>query len=185
MEQERLLTLRKSQLLYLNIYLIVAIVSVSILFESGMTLNQLFVFVAIINLAQSILFFKMGIPFGALFSKKMKELYQYEAEKMGAEWRAQKKLNAFALLFVGLLFLFNAWIIDNDQPIHAFDMFPMMFFVFFFLIILMNVSNHLHSRKVDRGVVKKGHTKKMFLYSLGIGLVTFSILNLILMFGMN
>ncbi|MCF6136550.1 hypothetical protein [Pseudalkalibacillus berkeleyi] len=185
MEQERLLILRKAQLLYLNIHLIVAIVLISFVFESVMTLNQLFVFVAVINIAQSIMIFKTGKPIGAMLSEKMKELYEYEAEKMGAEWRAQKKLNAFALLFVGLLFIFNAWVVDNDQPIHSFDMFPMMFFVFFFLIVLMNVTNHLHSRKVDRGFVKKGYTKKMFLYSLAIGVVTFSIMNLILMVGVN
>ncbi|MEC2076378.1 hypothetical protein [Metabacillus fastidiosus] len=103
----------------------------------------------------------------------------YEKEKMGIEWRRQRKMSSiWNILLSGWMFLQSYWSRDSSDPILIDVTFTILFIIFITAII--NISLITHIRKIDRSTSVsdiKGYTWKSSLVAvvvgLGFGLVIF------------
>ncbi|MGG3891751.1 hypothetical protein [Metabacillus fastidiosus] len=103
----------------------------------------------------------------------------YEKEKMGIEWRRQRKMSyIWNILLSGWMFLQSYWSRDSSDPILIDVTFTILFIIFITAII--NISLITHIRKIDRSTSVsdiKGYTWKSSLIAivvgLGFGLVIF------------
>ncbi|WP_349410008.1 hypothetical protein [Pseudalkalibacillus sp. SCS-8] len=182
MENERLIDLRRTQFLILNASVIVVFSAVIVAIALDVTLAEFTFVVAILTLIQSALYFVKGKSFSEVFSKKMNELMTYEKERMGAEWRKQRRTNAIMQLFLGAVFLSNSiFLYDDEMYADVANLFPYMFYFLLGLMVLINVTTFVHNRKVDRNKIKKGYTLRTFLLSLIVGLVIVSIVNFVVL----
>ncbi|MGG3801837.1 hypothetical protein [Metabacillus fastidiosus] len=103
----------------------------------------------------------------------------YEKEKMGIEWRRQRKMSyIWNILLSGWMFLQSYWSRDSSDPILIDFTFKILLIIF--IIAIINISLIMHIRKIDRSTSVsdiQGYTWKSTLIDvvvgLGFGLVIF------------
>ena len=111
----------------------------------------------------------------------------YEKEKMGKEWKKQRKSMWISNYLFSGLFFFQFYLNRNYSASEIeFDL-PFMVSLILLLLGLMNVSMYFHFRKVDKATTEldlKGYTWKMFGTSIILGIL-FAFLILRLQFSMS
>jgi len=99
----------------------------------------------------------------------------YEKEKMGKEWKKQRKSMWITTYFLSGLFLFQSYLNRNYSASEIeFDL-PFMVILILLLLGLMNVSMYIHFRKVDKATSEldlKGYTWKSYGISIILGILS-------------
>ncbi len=175
MSHERISELRKFQILWMNVVMVLGFTFMSLVSIVGITMRTFWIALSVLLFVQAYVVIVKGKPIMSFLSRKLAELHEHEKIMMGNEWEKQKKVSAGGQAFVGVIALFNAWMIGGEP--FVFNAFPDLFFLLIVLMVFMNITVYVQSRKVDRGTVKKGYTLKMLLVSFIIGLVFFGVMN--------
>src|SRR5699024_10924568 len=102
------------------------------------------------------------------------QVARYEKQKMGGEWKKQKRTdNIGKLLFSGLVFIQFYLSLDATNPYFQLDWYFMIFMAFF-TPALINISLFIHARKIDRSYSYsdlKGYTWKSNLIGVFMGVM--------------
>lgn len=140
--------LRVRQLLLLNgsiLFFLAASYILQILID--ITYSQMFIFLGIVTLIQSILGWVKRNSAKSIFPY-IKQVAIYEKEKMGNEWSKQRTVGSIWTLLVSSILFFNAYFHSDSGEILKIE--PMfLFFLTIAILALINISMIIHSRKVD------------------------------------
>ncbi|WP_456274608.1 hypothetical protein [Bacillus sp. AK031] len=137
------------------------------------TLRQLFVFLGVFGIAQSIfLFLHLNSPRSLI--PVFGEVAQYEKEKMGAEWLKQQKVAIAFTFFFSVFLFYMAFATPLPEEYMQFSFKEIAGFIGF-MIVVLNLSLFFRMRKVDRSVSPadfKGYTLRTNILAVlaGIGL---------------
>ncbi|MBT2686645.1 hypothetical protein J7I93_00445 [Bacillus sp. ISL-47] len=134
------------------------------------TFTQMFLFLGVIILIQAIVGWVKRNSTKSFFSV-VEQIAIYEKERMGSEWEKQRKSRSIWSFIMSVLLFFNAYVLNRTGEFVKFDL-TYLFFLAAGMLVVMNISYILHSRKVDDARAKsdfKGYTRKMNLKSIVIG----------------
>ncbi|MGA9174013.1 MAG: hypothetical protein WBZ33_08590 [Thermoactinomyces sp.] len=169
MQEKRLHELRQKQWIYSNLlYLIMIALFFAFLF---------------LGLAASVVYFVLGLlfvlfpiasqwmkspnPFLLLFPG-MRELHQYERDKLGERWRAYYASTSLLLAVAGVFFFVQAWVRDGD--VRFGEGVPWWYFVVVPIFLLVIGNSHLRSqtKRIDRKTPEelKAYASDKMLFSL-------------------
>jgi hypothetical protein len=163
--------LRIRQLMFLN-GLLLFLLTLAYIITSliAITYTQMFLLLGITVLAQSIIGFLKGNSTKSI-CPVVEQVAIYEKEKMGSEWRKQRKVSSIWSLFMSVMMFLNAYVQQNSGEFVNFDL-SFIFLLAIGILMVMNLSFILHSRKVDGARTKsdlKGFTLKSNLIGIVIG----------------
>src|SRR5690606_12500599 len=106
----------------------------------------------------------------------------YEKEKMGIEWKKQRKSSIVSSFIVSIVMFLN-WLMSLESPSNMVELdFSFILIISVILIVLINIGLLVHIRKVDGSNSQqdmKGYTLKTNLIGIVIGIV-FAILFIII-----
>ncbi|MED4452142.1 hypothetical protein [Metabacillus fastidiosus] len=171
--------MRTKQIAVTNGLLLLALIFYFILVSYlHVTVTGLFLVMGAIILIQTIVGILKGNSTKS-FIPIFEKVSNYEKEKMGIEWRRQRKMSyIWNILLSGWMFLQSYWSRDSSDPILIDVTFTILLIIFITAII--NISLITHIRKIDRSTSVsdiKGYTWKSSLIAivvgLGFGLVIF------------
>lgn len=148
MNSSEIKKLRVMQLLLLNGTLLFFLSASYILqISTDITFSQMFIFLGIVTLIQSIVGWVKRNSTKSILSV-IEQVAIYEKEKMGNEWSKQRTVGSiWTLLFSSILF-FNAYFHSDSGEILKIE--PMfLLFLTIAILIMTNISMVIHSRKVD------------------------------------
>lgn len=148
MNSSEIKKLRVMQLLLLNGTLLFFLGASYILqISTDITFSQMFIFLGIVTLIQSIVGWVKRNSTKSILSV-IEQVAIYEKEKMGNEWSKQRTVGSiWTLLFSSILF-FNAYFHSDSGEILKIE--PMfLLFLTIAILIMTNISMVIHSRKVD------------------------------------
>ncbi|MDR7071609.1 hypothetical protein [Fictibacillus barbaricus] len=180
--------MRRKQFIVTNALLLTFIIIYFLIIPNlNVTSEQFFLILGMILLIQAIFGFSRANTTKSFFSI-FEQVAIYEKEKMGIEWKKQRKMNSLWILITsGLMFLqayLNRGLTGKVLQID----FRFMFIMFLFVVVLTNISLILHVRKVDRSRTEldmKGYTYKSNVMAIifgicsGIVFIVFSIFYLL------
>ncbi|RBP96662.1 hypothetical protein DFO70_101478 [Cytobacillus firmus] len=140
--------LRIRQLLFLNGNLLFFLTATYILQSFiDITFSQMFIFLGMITLIQSILGWAKRNSTKSIFPV-IEKVAIYEKEKMGNEWSKQRTVGSIWTLLVSSILFFNAYFhFDSGEILSIEPVF--LFFLTIAILVLTNISMVIHSRKVD------------------------------------
>ncbi|PAE26128.1 hypothetical protein [Bacillus sp. 7894-2] len=148
MTNSEIKTLRIKQLLFSNgtvLFFLTAFYISHILID--ITFFQMFFFIGIATLIQSIVGWVRRNSTKSILSVT-EQIAIYEKEKMGNEWSKQRAVGSIWTLLVSCIFFLNAYLhyesgeILNMEP-------EFTFFLTIAILVMINISMVIHSRKVD------------------------------------
>ncbi|MBA4542663.1 MULTISPECIES: hypothetical protein [Thermoactinomyces] len=169
MDENRLCELRKKQSIYSNLFYlcIIALLFVFLLVEPAARLvyfiwGCLFVLFPLISW-----WMKSPNPFLHLFPE-MRELYQYERDKLGEKWGAYYTSTSLLLFVVGIFFFVQAWIREGNIRFGEGISWWYFVIVLLFLILLGNVHLRSQARRIDSKTPEelKDYASDKMLFSL-------------------
>lgn len=155
-EESRLATLRKKQIVYSNIlyitYMVIIFGLISVRLSAPVLygiLGGFFVIVPII-----LYFIKINNPLILLFPQ-MKEIFQYEKEKLGENWRRYYTSGFLMQVALGIFFIVQAFFRAGDGAF--IDGIPMWYFIVTPIVMLVigNVNLRFHIRRMDGKTVEQ------------------------------
>lgn len=140
--------LRVRQLLLLNgsiLFFLAASYILQILID--ITYSQMFIFLGIITLIQSILGWVKRNSAKSIFPV-INQVAIYEKEKMGNEWSKQRTVGSIWTLLVSSILFLNAYFHSDSGDILSIE--PVfLFFLTIAILVMTNISFVIHTRKVD------------------------------------
>jgi Ca2+/Na+ antiporter len=150
MEESRLRTLRQKQFLFTNVLYLAYILLVAGLIVSGASAFIIYSVLGTVFLISplAIQVMKKPNPFLLLFPE-MKELYEYEKEKLGSSWRSYHTANFFLQIALSIFFFIQAIFHDSSAPFM--EGIPLWYFIVIPLILLYigNMNLRFHIRRID------------------------------------
>ncbi|MED4531805.1 hypothetical protein [Metabacillus fastidiosus] len=172
MELIEIKKMRTKQIVVTNGLLLSALILYFILVSYlHITFTGLFLILGAIILIQAIASILKGDSTKS-FIPIFEKVANYEKEKMGIEWRRQRKMSyIWNILLSGWMFLQSYWSRDSSDPISIDVTLTILFIIFITAII--NISLITYIRKIDRstsGSDIKGYTWKSSLIAVAVGL---------------
>ncbi|TCS94788.1 hypothetical protein [Hazenella coriacea] len=150
MEESRLATLRKKQILYSNILYIAYMGIIAGLIISQLSAPVLYGVLGgfFILLPLLLYFIKVNNPPLLLFPQ-MKEIFQYEKEKLGENWRRYYTSGFLMQAALGIFFIVQAFFRAGDGAF--IEGIPMWYFIATPIVMLVvgNVNLRFHIRRMD------------------------------------
>ncbi|WP_019155189.1 hypothetical protein [Robertmurraya massiliosenegalensis] len=172
MERTELRSMRMKQAAVTNFVLIVVMIIYLLIMSSfTITISHMYVFLGGIIFIQAIYGFIKGDSTKSIIPI-FEKIAIYEKQKMGREWSKQRKVsNVWQLILSGLFFLNSYWF--GSELVFQTDL-MFMGVIVFFIMLFLNVGMMIHFKKVDRSTSIQdfnGHTWKMNLLSIAIGII--------------
>ncbi|MED4399991.1 hypothetical protein ABET41_10495 [Metabacillus fastidiosus] len=172
MELMEVKKMRTKQIAVINGMLLLAlIIYFTLISFLHITFMQLFLFLGVFMLIQAIAGLLKGGSTKS-FIPIFEEVSNYEKEKIGAEWKRQRRMSYISnFLFSGLMFLQAYWSLDSSDFISINFTFTVIWAVL--ITVFINIGMILHIKKVDRSTSQldmKGYTWKSSLIAVAIGL---------------
>ncbi|PWA09692.1 hypothetical protein DCC39_12680 [Pueribacillus theae] len=97
----------------------------------------------------------------------------YEKEKMGDEWRKQRKTSVIVQFLLGGFMLFQFyWTHGSTDPMFEKDIMPALIVIFLVVIAMVNIQLLLHIKKVDHAKSAEdlaGYTKNVNVIGIATG----------------
>ena len=167
--------MRRKQLYVTNaILLTVLIIYCIIIYFNFISFSIFYLILGFIMLIQAIVSFRKGYSTKS-FIPIIEKVAIYEKEKMGKEWKKQRKSMWILNFFLCGLFFFQSYLNQNYSTSEIeFDL-PFMVSLILLIFGLINVSMYIHFRKVDKATTEldlKGYTWKSFGISIILGLLS-------------
>lgn len=167
--------MRKKQLYVTNtILLTVLIIYCIIIYFNFISFSMFYLILGFIMLIQATVSLRKGYSTKS-FIPIIEKVAVYEKEKMGKEWKKQRKSMWITTYFLSGLFLFQSYLNRNYSASEIeFDL-PFMVILILLLLGLMNVSMYIHFRKVDKATSEldlKGYTWKSYGISIILGILS-------------
>ena len=167
--------MRRKQLYVTNaILLTVLIIYGIIIYFNFISFSIFYLILGFIMLIQAIVSFRKGYSTKS-FIPIIEKVAIYEKEKMGKEWKKQRKSMWIINYFLSGLFFFQSYLNQKyGTSVIEFDL-PLMASVILLLLGLMNISMYIHFRKVDKATSEsdlKGYTWKSYGISIILGLLS-------------
>ena len=167
--------MRKKQLYVTNaILLTVLIIYCIIIYFNFISFSMFYLILGFIMLIQATVSLRKGYSTKS-FIPIFEKIAIYEKEKMGKEWKKQRKSMWITTYFLSGLFLFQSYLNRNYSASEIeFDL-PFMVILILLLLGLMNVSMYIHFRKVDKATSEldlKGYTWKSYGISIILGILS-------------
>ena len=167
--------MRRKQLYVTNaILLTVLIIYGIIIYFNFISFSIFYLILGFIMLIQAIVSFRKGYSTKS-FIPIIEKVAIYEKEKMGKEWKKQRKSMWITGYFLCGLFFFQFYLNLNSSSSEILFDLPFMVILILLLLGLMNVSMYIHFRKVDKATTEldlKGYTWKSFGISIILGLLS-------------
>ena len=167
--------MRRKQLYVTNaILLTVLIIYGIIIYFNFISFSIFYLILGFIMLIQAIVSLRKGYSTKS-FIPIFEKVAIYEKEKMGKEWKKQRKSMWILNFFLCGLFFFQSYLNQNYSTSEIeFDL-PFMVSLILLIFGLINVSMYIHFRKVDKATTEldlKGYTWKSFGISIILGLLS-------------
>ena len=167
--------MRRKQLYVTNaILLTVLIIYGIIIYFNFISFSIFYLILGFIMLIQAIVSLRKGYSTKS-FIPIIEKVAIYEKEKMGKEWKKQRKSMWILNYFLSGLFFFQSYLHQNYSTSEIeFDL-PFMVSLILLIFGLINVSMYIHFRKVDKATTEldlKGYTWKSFGISIILGLLS-------------
>ncbi|MBP1970166.1 fatty acid desaturase [Virgibacillus natechei] len=174
MEPIALKRMRTNQIVITNgLVLLFLILFFFIILIFDVSLSVLFLFLGVFLLLQAVIGLLKGES-TKRFISIFEQVAIYEKQKMGKEWRKQRK-TGYIWNFILSAFMFLQYYLhwNSEDVVFQLD-YIFMFTVAITAIIVVNISLLLHFRKVDKATSEsdlKGYTWKTYFLSIVIGVV--------------
>jgi hypothetical protein len=175
MEHPDIKKLRIKQVVSMNILYIVCFTALFVVVNTyGLTLQGLFLIVAILVLLQTVMII-IRMKSSRIIIPIIDEAVQYEKMKMGNEWFKQQRVGITMNLFYSA-FLFFMVFIQPSSPATPINLSSLDYSVIIaFTLLIINLSMIMHIRKVDRSAAPadlRGYTMKTTFMAVlaGIGM---------------
>ncbi|MFC0236904.1 hypothetical protein [Fictibacillus phosphorivorans] len=167
--------MRRQQFILMNVLLIILItLYLTLIRVIGVTSSQFFITLGVVLLIQSSIGFIRINSTKSLFSIYEK-VSLYEKQKMGAEWKKQRKMSYIWMLITsGFLFMQAYWNRGITGDFFQIDI-RYMLLMLIFILLLSNLSLFIHVKKVDSSISArdlKGYTRKTNLTAALLGAVS-------------
>lgn len=169
MEESRLRTLRRKQMLYMNILFVISLLLFFTLVISEATAPVIYTVLGLIFLISplSLQIVKRPNPFLLLFPG-MKELFQYEKEKLGESWRNYHTSGFILQMVLSLFFFIQAMMREADAPFM--EGIPSWYLIVIPLIlfVMVNMNTRFHARRIDQKTEEqlKAYAYEKMLFSI-------------------
>ncbi|MDR6224969.1 hypothetical protein [Desmospora profundinema] len=151
MDSKRLGQLRKKQFVYSNGMVFGLFITYLLLIGALPSFETVMLLVAGSLAVMGITGFVKQAPVNALWVfPSMRELFHYEQEKMGPEWRKYHRVNAAGQVIVSLIFMLQTLLFSPVGTVSFLWDGRVIAILFLFLFVVVNVSMYFHVRKVDR-----------------------------------
>jgi hypothetical protein len=137
----------------------------------NVTTARLFLILGVILLIQAIFGF-LKVDSTKSFFSILEQVANYEKQKMGVEWKKQRKMGYLWILITSGFMFIQAYLNrDSTEKILQLDLRFILIMVLF-IVALSNISLILHVRKVDRSISEldmKGYAWKSNIFSIVLG----------------
>ena len=167
--------MRKKQLYVTNaILLTVLIIYGIIIYFNFISFSIFYLIFGFIMVIQATFILRKGYSTNS-FIPIFEKVAIYEKEKMGKEWKKQRKSMWILNFFLCGLFFFQFYLNLNSSSSEILFDLPFMVILTLLLLGLMNVSMYIHFRKVDKATTEldlKGYTWKSFGISIILGILS-------------
>lgn len=165
--------IRRKQIIIINGFIVAAIMlTLSIIRLYPVTVTQVYLWIGIILLLQATTSI-IKINSTKSFIPVFQEVAIYEKEKMGNEWKKQRKVNnIWRIVASGLLFLSAYLSRESIEILYEPALFPIYVVIAIIAMALINVTFYLHIRKVDganSSADLEGYTKESNITSIVLG----------------
>lgn len=168
MEYQKLRQLRKKQFLHLNLMMASSFGVLGILISAGLS-HRIFYGILVLLLAIPLLLKKKLGSNGVLLFSSLKELNEYEKQKLGPEHEKRERFNKRSIIFLIVIFLLQAILptANTEVPKH----FPLIYGAFVLvLLVFINATQYFKTQKIDSENIDKDFVKKTLLKEISIGI---------------
>lgn len=169
LENQKLRQLRKKQFLYLNLMMVSSFGIVGILINAGLS-HRIFYSILALLLTIPLFMKKKLCSNGILLLDSLKELSEYEKQKLGPEYDKREKINNRLNIFMIVIFILQAILPSGNTEVPK--LFPFYYGIFvFILLIFINVTQYIQTIKIDYGNINKDFANKTLLKEISIGVI--------------